>query len=652
MGRIEELRRLIEQYNKAYYEEDGSPISDAEFDALLLELKRLEEENPAQLDFFSPTRRVGGGASPRFKKVEHSVPLMSLDNAFSAEDLHAFDQRVRNELGRTTRYSVEYKIDGLTCLLKYRGGRLVGAATRGDGRIGEDVLENAKMIRTVPHTVPAERDFEVRGEVYMSKESFRRVEDSFANPRNAASGSLRQLNPEITKERALDVFVFDLLSGFPELDNQLDAFAHLKTLGFATTQLKVFDNMEEVVAYTREVSEIRGTLPYEIDGLVIKVISFADRAVLGATSKVPKWAIAYKFRAERQTTKLKDIEIQVGRTGVLTPLAILEPVRIAGSLVSRATLHNEDYIRAKDIRIGDDVVVEKAGDVIPAVVEVLFERRGETEVFSMPAFCPICKTKAVREEGQAAYKCPNLSCDARAERQLINFVSKDAMNIVGLGESTIRLFYAEGLLVGIADIYTLKEKTEKILSLEGFSDKSVSRLLQSIEESRERGLSRLLTGLGIPLVGKTTARKLAQIYGSIDALIRASADELSRLEDVGEKIASSVISYFSREDVLKSLERLRNSGVRMEEIQEEKTRRLQGKTFVITGSFETYSRDELTEMVLSAGGKSGSSVSKKTDYVVVGEKAGSKLAKARELGIPTITLEAFLNMLRTEDEER
>lgn len=652
MSRIEELRRLIEQYNRAYYEEDRSPVSDAEFDALLMELKRLEEENPAQLDFFSPTQKVGGGVSSRFKKVEHSVPLMSLDNAFGADDLYAFDQRIRNELGRKTRYSVEYKIDGLTCVLKYREGILIGAATRGDGREGEDVLENAKMIRTVPLTVPTKRDFEVRGEVYMSKESFRMVEDSFANPRNAASGSLRQLNPEITKERRLDIFVFDLLGGFSELENQADAFAHLSSLGFATTQLRIFETMDEVVEYAHEVSEIRDTLPYEIDGLVIKVVSFADRDVLGATSKVPKWAIAYKFRAERQITKLNDIEIQVGRTGVLTPLAILEPVKIAGSVVSRATLHNEDYIRVKDIQIGDYVVVEKAGDVIPAVVEVLFDRREGTTAFSMPLCCPICGTKAVREEGQAAYKCPNLFCDARAERQLINFVSKDAMNIVGLGESTIRQFYAAGLLTGIADIYTLKDKEEIILSLEGFSHKSSSQLLLSIEDSKKRGLARLLTGLGIPLVGKTTARKLAQVFGNMDALVRASAEELSRVEDVGEKMAASIVSYFSREDVLKTLERLRGVDVSMEAIREEKTSSLQGKTFVITGSFDGYGRDELTEMVLMAGGKPGSSVSKKTDFVVVGEKAGSKLTKARELGIPTITLEAFLNMLKQEGEER
>lgn len=651
MHRIEELRKLIEQYNKAYYEEDRSLVSDAEFDALLLELKKLEGTAPSRFDVSSPTQKVGGGVSSRFKKVEHSLPLMSLDNAFTPEDLYAFDQRIRNELGRKTRYTVEFKIDGLTCVLKYRSGRLVGAATRGDGRIGEDVFENAKMIRTVPLTVPTDRDFEVRGEVYMSKESFRAVQDTFANPRNAASGSLRQLNSEITRERKLDIFVFDLLGGFSEFDNQVDAFSHLRSLGFATTELKIFDSMDEVVEYTEEVSKIRGDLPYEIDGLVIKVISFADRALLGATSKVPKWAIAYKFRAERQVTKLIDIEVQVGRTGVLTPLAILEPVRIAGSAVSRATLHNEDYIRAKDIQIGDDVVVEKAGDVIPAVVEVLFDRRKDTRVFSMPMYCPICKTKAVREEGQAAYKCPNLSCDARTERQLINFVSKDAMNIVGLGESTIRQFYAEGLLFSIHDIYTLKDKQEKLLELDGFSHKSVSQLLLSIEESKSRGLARVLTGLGIPLVGKTTARKLAQVFGSMEALIGASAEELNQIEDVGEKIAVSVISFFSREDIRQTVERLKTAGVAMEDTSagEERDLPLKGKTFVITGSFEGYDRSELTEMVLKSGGKASSSVSKKTDYVVVGEKAGSKLAKAQELGVPTVELEEFLRLVGQEE---
>ncbi|MDO4754166.1 MAG: NAD-dependent DNA ligase LigA [Bacillota bacterium] len=650
MKRIEELRRLIEIYNKAYYEDNDSLVSDAEFDALLLELKHLEEENPNQLNFFSPTRKVGGGVGARFKKVVHSVPLMSLDNAFDARDLYDFDNRIRNELGKSARYSVEYKIDGLTCVLKYRGGVLVGAATRGDGRVGEDVFENAKTIKTVPHTVPTTQDFDVRGEVYMSKMSFQKIQDTFANPRNAASGSLRQLNPEITAERNLDIFVFDLLGGFEELDNQEDAFGHLKSLGFSTTDYRVFDDIEGVIRYTEDVAAIREELPFEIDGLVIKVTSFADRTKLGATSKAPKWAIAYKFRAERQMTRVNDIEIQVGRTGVLTPLAILEPVKIAGSTVSRATLHNEDYISAKDIQIGDYVVVEKAGDVIPAVVEVLKDRRGEVRKFQMPEHCPICGTKVVREEGQAATKCPNNSCNARTERRLINFVSKDAMNIVGLGESTVKLFCSEGLLTNIADIYILGEAKERILSLEGFSHKSVAQLLDSIEESKSRGLACVLTGLGIPLVGKTTARKLAQIFQNIDNLASAAQEELSQIQDVGEKIAVSVVSYFTKDETVEMIERLKKSGVILSE-NAETGDALEGKSFVITGSFDGYDRDELTEMVLRQGGKVSSSVSKKTNYVVVGEKAGSKLSKAHELGIPTIGLERFLEMVGSKMTE-
>lgn len=650
MNRIEELKQLIERYNKAYYEEDESLVSDAEFDALMSELRRLEEENPSQLDFFSPTRTVGGRASARFRKVTHTVPLQSLDNAFRAEDLIAFDARVRNELGDAPQYTVEYKIDGLTCALRYQDGRLVGAATRGDGTIGEDVLENAKTVRTVPLIVPTTESFEVRGEVYMSKASFALIRDNFANPRNAASGSFRQLNPEITRSRKLDLFVFDLLGGFEHLETQFETFLHLRSLGFATADIKLFEHISDVIAYTETVANLRDSLPFEIDGLVVKVNRFRDRAVLGSTSKAPKWAIAYKFRAERQKTVVKDIEVQVGRTGVLTPLAILEPVRIAGSTVSRATLHNMDYIEAKDIQIGDAVLVEKAGDVIPAVVEVVAEERKNSLRFVMPSHCPICGSGIIREEGQAAHRCPNPNCDARTERQLINFVSKDAMNIVGLGESTVKLFYAKGLLTSVSDIYALSEHSDAILNLEGFSHKSLSQLLESVENSKKAGAANLLTGFGIPLVGKTTARKLASIYKNIEHLMTAGVEELSAIPDVGEKIARSVVSFFSRPETVRMIHILKERGVVLTD-ETEVNEALGGKTFVITGSFDGYDRNRISETVLRNGGKVSGSVSKKTDYLIAGEKAGSKLEKAIAMGVKVIDLNDFWGLIRSEGGE-
>lgn len=642
--RINRLRKAIERYNHAYYVDNESLISDSEFDALVQELNRLEQAASDIRSDHSPTKRVGGVASGKFTKVEHTVPLMSLENAFDDEDLRAFDRRVRSAVGDEVVYTVEHKIDGLTCALRYEAGRLAGAATRGDGKIGEDVLENAGVIRTVPLELSASKSIEVRGEVYMSKRSFADLGGEFANPRNAASGSLRQLNAEVTKSRKLDMFVFDLLGGFPEVEDHVSAFEMLRKLGFTTTELKVCHSIDEVIAYVAAAAAVRDTLPYEIDGLVIKVNRFAQRALLGSTSKAPKWAIAYKFRAERQRTRLLDIEVNVGRTGVLTPLAILEPVKIAGSTVSRATLHNQDYVDIKDIRIGDVVVVEKAGDVIPAVVEVVMEERGEVRTFQMPSFCPVCGSAVVRETGQAAHRCVNGACNARSERQLINFVSKDAMNIVGLGESTIRLFYAQGFLSSIADIYGLEARREEILALDGFSHKSVSTLLESIERSKSNGLSMLLTGLGIPLVGKTTAKKLAKIYRSLDALMAAGADELSTVPDVGDRIAESIVSFFSTDDHQRMIEKLRAAGVSFEESRVQ-TEELQNLIFVITGSFDGYDRAELTDMVVNKGGKVSGSVSKKTSYLLAGDNAGSKLQRAEELGVKVIDLESFLGIV-------
>ncbi len=648
--RIQELRRLLERYSEAYYAKNESLISDSEFDALMNELKALEEANPELFDASSPTQKVGGFADERFQKIKHRVPLKSLSNAYDADDLRAFDKRVREEAGGDVLYTVEYKIDGLTLALKYEQGKLVGAATRGDGLVGEDVYHNAKTIRSLPQKVDTRADFELRGEVYMSKKVFEELNamsetQTFANPRNAASGSIRQLDSTITRNRQLDIFVFELLGGYEHTTSQVEAFEQLQALGFQTTKLELCSTIEDVISYIQQVEAIRPELPYEIDGLVVKVNEFSLRKRLGNTAKSPKWAIAYKFRAERQKTKVLDIEVNVGRTGVLTPLAILEPVKIAGSVVSKATLHNQDYIDVKDIRVGDVVRVEKAGDVIPAVVEVVFaERESDYPTFCIPSSCPVCGAAVEREEGQASHKCINPNCDAKSTRTLIHFVSKDAMNIAGFGESTVKLFTEQGLLKSITDIYMLGTKRDELLALDGFREKSVDSLLRSIENSKQNGLAKVLTGLGIPLVGKTTARKLAGVYGSMDALREAEVEELAGIEDVGEKIAQSIRSYFNDEENSRMIDRLKACGVLLSDTEERETT-LEGITFVITGAFEGYDRKELSAMALSKGAKVGSSVSKKTSYLVVGEKAGSKLKKAEELGVQTLTLEEFLSFV-------
>lgn len=646
-ARIEELREEIAKYTHSYYEENISLVPDSHFDALMHELRELEQQYPELDTEASPTHVVGGRAQERFQKVRHSYPLQSLDNAFSAEDLRAFDRRVRNELGvASVEYTVEYKIDGLTCALQYRNGVLSRAATRGDGEVGEDVTENARTIRSIPRSVSKQGDFEIRSEVYINKENFARIEHEFANPRNAASGALRQLDPAVTAERRLDAFVFELLGGMAdEIDNQIDAFKKLAELGFATTEIRLFADIEGVISYTDEVREIRSGLPYEIDGLVVKINYFPYRTRLGSTSKSPKWAIAYKFPAESKKTKLHDIVIQVGRTGVLTPLAILEPVRIAGSTVSKATLHNEDYISQKDIRIGDWVWIEKAGDVIPAVVSVdLDSRDGTQQPFSMPTQCPVCGSQVVREAGKAATRCVNPLCDAKFERVLRNFVSKDAMNIIGVGQSLIKLLIDKQFLSSIDDLYRLREKYKELVELEGLSDKSVTQMLDAIEESKQRGMAALLSGLGIPLIGKTVSKKLAAHYGSVQNLMNASFSELCAIDEVGEKIAESVIAYFADPDNQKLITSLTSLGVVME------GERLQlggltGKTFVITGSFEEAKREEIASWIEAQGGKVASAVSSKTHFLVAGEKAGSKLKKAQELGVAILDLQALKQML-------
>lgn len=663
LSRIEQLRSLIDQLNKAYYAYDSPIAQDYEYDAMMNELKALEASYPEYDDPNSPTRRVGGSVLDIFQKVVHANPLLSLDNAYDASDLMAFDSRVRKELGEDVTYTVEYKIDGLTVALLYENGRLVRGATRGDGITGEDVTENVRTIRTLPLVISHDGTLEVRGEVFLSKDSFVVLNDKqsilgkapFANPRNAAAGSLRQLDSKIAASRGLDVFVFDILTGAEDLEvkNQEEAFFKLQNWGFKTANLEKFETMEDVVSYTDKMAEIRHDLPYEIDGLVIKVNALQQRSRLGSTAKSPRWAIAYKFPAELASTVIQDIQVQVGRTGVITPLAIFEPVLVAGSTISKATLHNQDYIDEKDIRIGDTVYVQKAGDVIPAVVSVDVSKRPEgTARFTLPLRCPICGTETVRRVGEAALRCTNENCPAKLKRLLMHFVSRTAMNIDGFGEALVEQFIDKGLIESIADIYTLNEHSETLKTFEGFGEKSVTKLLSAIEASKSNDYYRLIIGLGIPLIGEKAAKTLAKHYPDMSMLMTASVESLTSIDEIGEKMAMSLSQYFSQSDSIGLIERLKTSGVRMTSGQKiEQGGKLQGMTLVVTGTLLKYSRDGIKDVIEKNGGKAAGSVSAKTNFVVVGENAGSKAEKAVQLGIKILTEDEFEALLMSEQTD-
>ncbi|EAX48987.1 DNA ligase, NAD-dependent [Thermosinus carboxydivorans Nor1] len=655
----EQLRRQIHYHNHRYYVLDAPEISDAEFDALMRRLIAIEEAYPSLITPDSPTQRVGGAPAEGFDRTLHLTPMLSLANAFSAEDLRAFDNRVRSGLGvDKAEYVVELKIDGLAVNLVYEAGRLVRGATRGDGQYGEDVTANVRTIRSVPLVLPVNDPpalLEVRGEVYMPRREFDRLNEErqaagealFANPRNAAAGSLRQLDPRVTAQRALDIFVY--ATGRREglnMETHAQTLETLAALGFKVNpHYRVFGSIEEVIDYCYSWNERRVDLPYDIDGLVIKLNSLAGQARLGATAKDPRWAIAFKFPAEQATTIVEDIFVRVGRTGVLTPTAQLRPVRLAGSTVSRATLHNEDYIRDKDIRIGDTVIIHKAGEVIPEVVAVVASRRnGSERPFVMPDRCPECGSPVVREPGEAAHKCVNSACPAMLREGLIHFVSRDAMNIEGLGPAVIGSLLDAGLVRDAADLYALR--FDDLTKLDRMGPKSAQNLLQAIEASKEAGLARLLFALGIRFVGAKAAGTLARHFGSIHALERATVEELMALEEIGPKIAESVANYFADPQNIALVRKLEAAGVKVtEERPAAKRQTLAGITFVLTGTLATMTRAEATELIESRGGKVSSSVSKKTNYVVAGEEAGSKLDKARELGIPVLTEGEFKKLL-------
>lgn len=655
--KVEFLRKELNKYSRSYYGFDKSLIEDYQYDALMNELKALEVSFPELDDPNSPTKKVGGEVLSMFKKVTHTIPLLSLDNAYNAEELRAFDARVRKEIDQAIEYTVEYKIDGLTVALQYESGRLIRGATRGDGITGEEVTYNVRTIKALPLVLDEKIDLEVRGEVFISKDSFVKLNEQqallgkepFANPRNVAAGSLRQLDSKIASSRNLDVFIFDLISGVDSLNVtcQSEAFSKLNELGFKTTSIEKFSSIDDIIAFTEKMVSVRHELPYDIDGLVVKVNDFAQRELLGYTAKSPRWAIAYKFPAELAKTVIREIQVQVGRTGVITPLAVFDPVVVAGSTIGKATLHNQDYINEKDIRVGDTVLVQKAGDVIPAVVRVLLEERPEgLEKFFLPSNCPICDTPTVRQSGEVALRCVNPTCPAKIQRLLMHFVSRTAMNIDGFGEALVEAFVDKGLIETIPDIYVLHEHTESLMSLDGFGEKSVNKLLEAIEESKKNDYYRLIVGLGIPLIGEKAAKTLAKHFPSMALLMEANLENLTAIDEIGDKMAMRLIEYFQNTESKALIARLTAYGVNMtSNLKLEDAGVFNGKTLVVTGTFEKYSRSEIEGIIEANGGKAAGSVSAKTSYVIVGESAGSKAEKARSLGIPILSLEEFEALL-------
>ena len=657
--RLQELKKMIWEHDYNYYVLDDPQISDYAYDLLMQELLDIEKAHPELVTPDSPSQRVGGQAIEGFPSFTHRTPLLSLANSYGEEDLREFDRRVKSDLGvEKVEYAVEYKIDGLSIALSYENGVLVTGATRGDGYVGEDVTNNIKTVKNIPLKLRVPTDImEARGEVYLPRASFERLnkireengEPLLANPRNAAAGSIHQLDPKIAAERDLRAIIYNILyiEGTAMPSTQSACLEYLKEQGFTVSVPFISDDIDAIVEYCKQQGEKRHELDYDIDGMVIKVNSLAYQERLGFRAKNPRWAIAYKFPPEQVQTKLEDILVQVGRTGVVTPVAQLTPVTVAGSVVSRATLHNEDYIAQKDIKIGDTVVIEKAGEVIPAVVEVdKTKRDGSERAFVFPPNCPECGTPLVRLEGEAAIRCPNnIHCPAQVREGIIHFVSRDGMNVDGLGPAVINQLYQAGLIKDAADLYYLNKG--QLLSLERMGEKSADNLIKSLENSKDCSLAALIFSLGIPLVGLTVAKTLAKTFGSIDSLAQAAYDELVNIDAIGGKIAQSVTDYFSAARNQEFLQRLKNAGIKMQEERQEiaKNEAFAGKTFVLTGTLSTMERKTAQEKIESLGGKASGSVSKKTDYVVAGENAGSKLTKAQELGITILSEEEFLQML-------
>ena len=651
---IEELRKKIEYYSKLYYEEDNSPISDYDYDMMMNRLKTLEKENPELITKDSPTQKVGGKAREDFEKVTHEVPLLSLQDVFSYEELYEFDKRIKQS-GETA-YCVETKIDGLSCALKYENGILVQGATRGDGNVGEDVTENVKTIKSIPKKLEEPINITVRGEVFISKEDFEKLNEErevlgkplFANARNAAAGSLRQLDPKVTAERPLDIYIFNVQkTENKNWNSHIEELNYLQKLGFNVVPFrKLYKNIEEAVNAVTEIGENREELGFGIDGAVIKVDDLKLREKLGTTFKVPRWAVAYKYPPEKKETIVKNIICQVGRTGAITPMAILEPVKVAGSTISKTTLHNEDFIKDKDLMIGDHVIIQKQGDVIPEVVEVLKNKRtGQETKFEMPRVCPVCGAQAVREEGESAIRCTGIECPAKALRNIVHFASDSGMDIEGLGYKIVEQLINKKLISNIADIYDLK--LEDIASLKKNGKKFAQNLIDAINDSKNRDLSNLISAFGIRHVGNKLAKNLSKKYETLDNLMNAEIDNLVGENDIGEIIADSIYTFFREEQTIDLINRLKNVGINTKSLKEKSTdNRFENMTFVLTGALSKYSREQASEIIENFGGKTSSSVSKKTSYVLAGEDAGSKLTKAQNLGITIISEQEFEDMIK------
>lgn len=661
--RMDELIDQINYHSNKYYNDDAPEISDYEYDNLMKELIKIEEENPQIKRADSPSSRVGGKPLDKFTQITHKIPMLSLSNAYSDKDLKDFDKRVRELADDSVEYVVEFKIDGLSVGLTYKNGVFEKGATRGNGVVGEDITENLRTVKTIPLKINDTEEVVVRGEVYISKQNFEKINELqeeqglqlFANPRNLAAGTLRQLDSKLTAKRPLDIFIFNLeYIENTNLKSHSESLEYLKNLGFkVSTDYKVCSNIEGVIEHIEYWTENRSKLPFEIDGMVIKVNDLQQREVMGYTAKSPRWAIAYKFPAEQKKTKLIDIIVEVGRTGTITPTAILEPVRLAGTTVSRATLHNEDYINEKDIKIGDTVLVQKAGDIIPQVVQVVKDDRDGNEIeFKFPDKCPVCSEPTVRLEGEAAVKCINISCPAQIRRGIIHFASRDAMNIEGLGESIVGLLLDNNIIKDIADLYYIKK--EDVINLERMGEKSAENLIKAIEKSKQNELYRLINGLGIKYIGVKGAKVLAKNFDNLDEIINADSVQLTNLEEFGDIMANSVVEFFKEEKNMTVINKLKEAGVNTESIKnkdESIVNIFEGMKIVLTGTLPTLKRNDAKEMIEARGGKATSSVSKSTTFVLAGEEAGSKLTKANELGVKVIDEAKFLDILNLSSKE-
>ncbi len=657
--RIEELRKQVEYHAKKYYDEDKPEISDFEYDMLMVELRNLEKEFPELITKDSLTQKVGGNVKEGFQKVTHEVPLQSLQDVFSIEEVKDYIEKIEqkaeeNNIKQVT-YVVETKIDGLSAALEYKNGQFVRGATRGNGAVGEDVTRNLQTVKTIPKKLKDPIDIIVRGEVFIAKSDFEKMnqereeneEELFANSRNAAAGSLRQLDSKITEKRPLDIYIFNVqkIEG-KEFHSHYEELEYLSKQGFNVNPVRIYcKTRQEIEKAIQKIGEERETLTFGIDGAVVKVDDLKFREILGTTAKTPRWAVAYKYPPEKKETKLKEIVCQVGRTGVITPMAILEPVKIAGSTISKTTLHNEDFIKEKELKIGDTVVIQKAGDVIPEIVAVKKEKRtGEEVPFDMPTTCPVCGAPAIREEGEAAIRCTGIECPAKLFRNLVHFASREAMNIDGLGENIIAQLLRKELIKNIADIYMLK--LEDIASLKKNGQKFAQNLIDSINKSKENDLHRLITALGIRHVGTKASKLLARKYKNIDNLMVAELEDLSAINDIGPIVASSIREFFQQEQTKDLIEKLKKAGVNIQAKEEENSdNRFEGKTFVLTGTLEKYTRGEASNLIEKFGGKTSGTVSKKTSYVLAGEEAGSKLTKAQNLGVTILSEAEFEEML-------